>query len=328
MGAAVAVCGLNLPKGFDYNYVCAGSGGDEAMVLKVFSAPVEQSMGSLLSGFKEGDELVLERIEAPHWLEPLGYRFKQDVRSRWPTGPRFQATRRSWSAVVSSGQGWDRREMACILQMTVNPDLRTRDNVELDLRDAKDAASYAHKFNLSHQQGFGKEGDDMPHSDDIRGVRVAAPVGCEVVSTLYPAMIPVGSACTLAVYPAAEVRKFVFDGSEDFLELGQAFFHHATFSSNGKEFVCDLQGVEDDDVGIILVDPVVLRPAPPEVMHIVGAVAPGAVGPPPTLGPTGELFDALHPKCSQLCKAFDPGRRSAKRNVGICGVAGNCGLGR
>jgi len=326
------MCGLSMPKGASlagFNYLCAGSGGgDDAMVLKVFSAPVEESLGALLSGFKPGDELLVERIEAPHWLDPIGARFGERVRSRWPQGPRFQATRRSWSAVVSTGKGWERREMACILQMTVNPDMRTRENVELDLRDAKDTCSYAHKFNLAHQQGFGKEGDAAPVGEDVRGVRVAAPVGCEVVSTCYPAMIPVGSACTLAVYPATEVRKFVFDGSEDFLELGQAFFHHAAFSSNGKEYVCDLQGVDDDDLGLILVDPCVLRSAPPEMMHIVGAVAPGAVGLPQAHGPTGELFDALHPKCSCLCKAFDPGRRSAKRNVGVCGVGGNCGLGR
>lgn len=69
-------------------------------------------------------------------------------------------------------------------------------------------------------------------------IKVAAPVACEVIFSGYPSMVPVGAVCTLTPYAEKDVQKFVFDGhSDEFLELPQAFFHYAAFSSGGKR-VC------------------------------------------------------------------------------------------
>merc|ERR1712125_142689 len=94
-------------------------------------------------------------------------------------------------------------------------------------------------------------------------------------------MLPQGSICTLTCFPSDEIRKFVFDGSEEFHEIPQAFFHYANFSSGGKRSVCDIQGVEtqideDGGCGFILVDPVMVRtsaPAVSELVTLVGAAA-------------------------------------------------------
>merc|ERR1712093_4361 len=99
------------------------------------------------------------------------------------------------------------------------------------------------------------------------------------------------------------------DGSEEFKELPQAFFHYAAWSSGGHELVADLQGVQAADGGILLIDPCVLRKAPPSVADLVGAVAPIAalVSKDQTDGVEGR-FNLLHPKCAQMCKTFDPQR--------------------
>jgi len=71
---------------------------------------------------------------------------------------------------------------------------------------------------------------------------------------------------------------------------------------------------------------VILRAALPGVDDVVRVAAPRALGGEGIVGPTAERFDALHPRCAQLCETFDPHRKSAKRNVGLCGVGGACGL--
>merc|ERR1719253_1025767 len=46
-------------------------------------------------------------------------------------------------------------------------------------------------------------------------------------------------------------------------------------------------------------------------------------------GPTSERFEALHPRCGETCKAFDPQRRSAHGvKKGMCGTNITCGFGR
>ena len=66
-------------------------------------------------------------------------------------------------------------------------------------------------------------------------IKVAAPVACRVMKSYLPAVLPIGATCLLFPYHekeatrsrrgiafAWEVKKFVFDGSEDYLELAQA----------------------------------------------------------------------------------------------------------
>merc|ERR1712070_237357 len=87
---------------------------------------------------------------------------------------------------------------------------------------------------------------------------MGAPVACEVVASSAPDILPRGAACTVTPYQQPEVVKFVFDGADEFSEVPQAFFHFAAFATGGQEFVCDIQGAEDDN-GFHLIDPVVLR---------------------------------------------------------------------
>jgi len=306
-------------------------GHGQALVLQVVRAPIEESLGARLSGYQLNQELLIKQLDTLSGFEPLTLRYKSHTRSKWPQSYRFQASKRSWRATVLSGDGWRQREEACVLQLAAAAEQRSLENVELDLEDAKNAASYAHRFNLYLQQSCGSEAAPaLTEGESLPSVKVAAPVGCQVISSSYPAMIPVGSACTLAPYSASEVRKFVFDGSEDFLELPHAYFHYAAFSSSGKQLVCDIQGCDEDDGAVLFLDPCVLRMDLPTVSGLMGAVVPGA-GPGHAVaseGPTPERFDALHPRCAQLCKAFDPQRKSLKNHAGACGMGGTCGFGR
>lgn len=308
----------------------------QALVLKVVIAPIEASLGACTSGFSVGDEVFVARLETAPGLEPLSFRFREHERQSWPSSHRFQSSRRSWhvNAVGSAGH------RPCVLQMSIMPALRSLENATLDIDDAKDAISYASRFNLYQQQQQQKaEWGELPPC-----IKVAAPVACTVLHSAFPSMVPVGTACTLIPYPLMEVNKYVFDGTEDFLEWPQAFFHYAAYVSNGKQMVCDIQGGELDSGDILLVDPCILRTEMlnvSDLVHVVatsaGAQAVSAVtsdrgGTSATTafaGPTTDRFDRLHPRCAQVCRGFDPQRRSVKKNTGACGmIGGACGLGR
>lgn len=302
---------------------CSDSGSDYALVLRVLGAPIEASLGASLSGFSAGDELGLEKLETVPGLEPLGFRFRERVRSSWPSSYRFQSAKRVWRANVVGNAG----KRPCVLHIAITPEARTLENVELDVADAGDAVVYASRFNLHMEQQAKADGGDVPPS-----LRVAAPVACSVIQSSFPGMIPLGTPCTLTPYPLDEVQKFVFDGTEDFVEMPQAYFHYAAFASNGKHMVCDVQGGELENGDFLLIDPCMLRSELPKVGDVVQAVAVNALAAPtdaPVAGPTPERFDMLHPRCAQVCRSFDPQRRSVKKNVGACGMMGGaCGLGR
>jgi len=324
-------------------------------VLRVVHAPIEDSSGAKLTGFKVDDLLKVEQFLSLPSLDALGWRYREKAKSQWPSSYRFQVLKRSWQAVVVSDSS-SGPQQACILQMAASPDARTLRNVESDVDDARVAASYAARFNRNQRQAvipggaIPSDGSDEPDSsrplleeqkaeaelgdESAPKVRVAATIACEVVTSNYPSMIPAGGYCTLAPYAEKEVQKFVFDGSsDDFSEIPQAYFHYAAFASGGKEFVCDIQGAEEDDGTFLLVDPCILKAGLPTVGQLVGAIAnvPGQTsGPQSISGPTAERFDALHPKCGEACKVFDPQRRSALRNgkTGMCGMGHACGFGR
>merc|ERR1711920_119607 len=129
-------------------------------------------------------------------------------------------------------------------------------------------------------------------------------------------------------YPSPVVKKFVFEGSEDFLELPQAFFHYVAWLSGGREFVADIQGMQDDQ-DVLLVDPVVLRAAKPTLGDIVGAVVSAATTDDngQNVDKSEQRFNVWHPRCGQLCKGFDPQRRSIKDRK-ACGLSlPSCGVG-
>mmetsp|Transcript_159758 Transcript_159758/g.508530 ORF Transcript_159758/g.508530 Transcript_159758/m.508530 type:complete len:292 (+) Transcript_159758:104-979(+) len=200
------------------------SSSNQALVLRVEKSTTEASLGAVLGGFRVGDTLALDHLRVPDGFEPLGARFREGTRSRWPETYRFQVSRRSWRVNVRSESG---TVQSCVLQCAVLPQERTLANAELDFVDAGDAVAYASRFN-SHQQQQA-EGETAPT------VKVAVPAVCSVVESCFPAMIPQGTACTLTPFPDVDVQKFVFDGTEDFLELPQTFFHYAAFSSNGQK---------------------------------------------------------------------------------------------
>lgn len=305
-----------------------GRVGDDALVVRVIRTPIEPHLGSRCSSYQKGQDLRLARLEAPQsFIECLGMRYREHVRSSWPSSFRFQTVHRSWCTSIASFGGLS--EQVCILQMPEEPEDRTLQSVELGVQDAKDAASYAYRFNmfLLRQQGLSEATD----SEKVPGMKVAAPVICEVVHTGYPSMIPTGGLCTLTQYNCREVIKFVFDGSEDFQEMPQAFFHFAAHSSGGKEFVCDLQGDEDEAGNFLLIDPVLLRAGLPGVGDLVSAgmresgMKKEMAG--TSTGPTKERFDQLHPKCAQMCKEFDPQRKGAVKSIGgMCGF-NSCSFG-
>lgn len=312
-------------------------GGSEAdaLVLEVVLAP-EESQGAIPTGLKVGDILEVTSLETPAGLEPLAFRYRESIRSQWPDEYRFQALRRAWQVCVSDGFG--EKAEPLVLQLASRQEDRTIECVQLDLEDAQAAASYAHRFNL-YQGQYAKENAAMAGNEQIPQVKVAAAVGCKVMSSHMPAMIPVGAHCSLSAYPYREISKLVFTGSEDFLEMAQTFFHHVTFSSGGKELVCDIQGFEERDGSLLLLDPCVLRTQKMTVGGLVAGAVAGKAGVAEEhassncLGPSTtsmrDVFDKLHPKCGQLCKVFDPHRGSVKRTFGVCGVdVTTCGLGR
>jgi hypothetical protein len=193
-----------------------------------------------------------------------------------------------------------------------------------DLEDVKDAASHAHRFNLHLSRAHG-DGDSLPC------VKVAVPAACFVIggSSCREELAQPGDAVLLHPYSAQEVQKFVYDGSEDFVELPQAFFHYTACQTSGMHFVCDIQGSEDEHGNILLVDPLVLRAPRPGLGDLLSALPGGsALGSNSApVGPSAELFDQLHPRCGGLCKAFDPQRKRMHQH-GKCGLSQmSCGVG-
>lgn len=308
----------------------------QALTLRVVEVPAGLEADDRPAGAmgKVGAELQVATLDTPAGIDPLTWRYRDGVRQLWPKSYRFQTSRRSWfvKAMGQDDRGYFRPQ-GCVLQMASAPDERTHQNAASDLEDAVATAAYARRFNDHQKEHSG--GDAMPR------IKAAIPVVVEVVSTGYPSLVPTGSICTLTAYPEPEVHKYVFDGRDEFVELPQAFFHYVLFASGGKEFACDLQGMQDDDGDVLLIDTCLLRTKLPTVGDLVSSVA--SVGATPsTAGAsrgdqklfgtglgynTSERFNVLHPQCGPVCKAFDPHRHCSKQKAGMCGTSCACGLG-
>merc|ERR1740138_1419287 len=179
----------------------------------------------------------------------------------------------------------------------MRPEQRTKANAEADLKEAFDAAAHAFRFNMAMARTcLDCEASAMP------GIKVCAPVACTVIGGKAAEFARPGETVLLTWYPAQTVQKFVFDGSEEFLELPQAFFHYTAWSSGGQEQIGDLQGVDDGD-DVLLINPLVLRTAQSAADTEVAC----------------RRFDAWHPRCGPMCRGFDPTRRAreCRRHCGL-----------
>ncbi|CAE8678337.1 unnamed protein product [Polarella glacialis] len=303
------------------------------LALRVAFAPIEESLGARQSPFGAGDEVAITKLQrVPGW-EPLGWRQERCAKQHaaldggkvWP-GPeesRFSTAQRFWGAKVMSSDGkGGLEEHWCLLQVAVAKKDREMEKTKQIVQDADDVAAYAHRFN-DHLTRTCGDGDP----DALPSVRVSAPVACFVIDGCMPEVAQPGESVTLTVLPANQIRKFLFEGGEDFIELPQAFFHYVAWSSGGNELLGDLQGLQDDQ-DILLVDPVVLRTAKAAAKDLLGALMSTDPLEAESVGRAAKRFDLWHPRCGQICKSFDPQRRSihARRACGMslpsCGVGG------
>lgn len=315
--------------------------------LRIFSNPCMESAdgGALCARFLNiGGEVMATEIEKVKGWDALRSRVERSTKERagvlynrgpnatqtnapaklqWPEGYRFNTPRKFWRCkIISQDSQGGFQEHLCMIVVATAPEDRTQANVEVDLKDSQDVASYAARFNKQLTKLYGDNAG-------IPGVKVCAPVGCEVIKSSSSQFAQAGESIAIIPYPFAEVKKFLFDGSEDFLEVPQAFFHHAAWLSSSHEFICDLQGIEDDENNIILVDPCVIRAPKATVGNLLSTLTPGMSqkeNVPHMAADIGsDRFDALHPRCSQLCKTFDPHRRSANAKR-ACGMNISCGV--
>lgn len=308
------------------------------LALRVGYAPGVESAGARLGPFGLGDDIAVTDIKQLSALEPLQWRQQlasgrgsssSSSRSNWPHEDiHFRIEQNCWRAkvVVSDGaSGFE--EHWCVLQVAALPKDRTMGNAQVAVDDGVVAASYAHRFNANTAQLHAEEEGGSFDAETVVGVRVCVPVACYVLGGTAQEVASPGQAITVTKYPYTQVKKFVFDGQQDFLELPHAFFHFTSWMSGGREVVADIQGLEDEDGDIIILDPVILRPAKEQAS--VGSLLSTLT----TSQEDGETlekrrFDLMHPRCGQLCKSFDPFRRSThvRRQCGLsmptCGVGG------
>lgn len=301
----------------DCSWVFSNEDGEAPrLLLRVHNAPIQTSLGAVVSGLKAGDEVDVFDFRTFRGLDALRMRYV-DVHAHpesgpeWPLTYRFTVFRRAWQVDMVDRKTQAIKKM--VLQMAAEPSARSRSNVNKDVDDSKKAAAYAHKFNM---QQLGEDQKDVKEDEINHGVKIAAPAGCEIVDSSFPAMFQPGDFCTLTPYHEDEVEKFLFSGRERFLDLPQALFHYAAWLSNGKELMCDLQGCSDDDGNLILMDPVIIQSGADSAKDVIC----GPVGMP--RGGLPAMFEQLHPRCGQACRVFDPQRTTKGRHVGcgqICG---------
>jgi len=306
------------------------------LALRVVYAPTNGTgAGARFGPYAKDDDIAITLFEQCQGHGPLRWR-QSDSHARdrralaaWPRDDqRFGMQRNFWRAkvMVSDGHG-GYEEYWSLMSCAVAAKDRTVQQMKTIVDDAITAATFADAFNMEiaklHSEEVG--GDPDPYA--VVGVRVCVPVVCQVLGGRALDAAQPGQALLLCLYPHANVQKFVFEGSEDFNELPQAFFHFCVWSSAGKQMVSDIQGVEDEDGDFLIVDPFVLGPTTQREVPNLGefvANARGAVN----AGSVENLrFETWHRRCGQLCKAFDPHRRSAQVRR-ACGLGlPSCGIG-
>mmetsp|Transcript_54656 Transcript_54656/g.97526 ORF Transcript_54656/g.97526 Transcript_54656/m.97526 type:complete len:330 (-) Transcript_54656:154-1143(-) len=326
MGGALSSCQNVIDAAFiqddeELASALAGQYGPQ-LLLRVDAAPLRDGPGVHRSPFQLTDEVTLECLEpVPRSWAPLSWRFDRSAKVRrgevrynfpWPQGDRFSMPYASMRARVEGTNKY------VLLQVCSVQKEQTMERVVANMQDSKEVAYHAENFNKyiaqsPHAPGFGH---------DAPNVRVCAPVGCRVLDSRIPQLVNKGGVVTITDYPAKDVDKFIFDGTEQFMEIPQAFFHHVTWATAGSSMLFDLQGSQTEDGDVLLVDPCVLRASKVGVGDIFAAAT--SQDPRPQAdGPTDQMFEVLHRQCGQLCKGFDPNRRGAKVRR-MCGVP-SCG---
>lgn len=99
-----------------------------------------------------------------------------------PDSGRFLQAQRIWGAVVhAEGADGNMEEHFCLLQVAVSSKDRSMECVTAAVDDARDAGSYAHRFNqyVANTCGEG-DPDSVPH------IKVCASVACYVLGSALP----------------------------------------------------------------------------------------------------------------------------------------------
>eukprot|EP00927_Polykrikos_kofoidii_P048975 TRINITY_DN4312_c0_g1_i1.p1 TRINITY_DN4312_c0_g1~~TRINITY_DN4312_c0_g1_i1.p1 ORF type:complete len:370 (+),score=73.55 TRINITY_DN4312_c0_g1_i1:122-1111(+) len=308
------------------------------LILRIGTPPAKDLTGARNTPFGPGDEVAVVNLEQVKGWEPLRWRFEQNARERsmvgqrkplWTDGSRCGLQRRYWRAHIFSSDGKGGIEQhVTLLEVFAEKSDRTLEKVQVDIDDAKSAAQHAHRFNAHLARSLGGDVGATAAEGDVPAVKIAVPVGCYVVGGVASSVAAPGDMVSICSFSADEVRKFVFDGREEFHEVPQAFFHYTACQTGGHQFVCDVQGIEEEDGNFLLVDPLVLRTPKAGITDLLGAIVPGksAANEVPSEAPNAERFDQFHPRCGCLCKAFDPQRRSAQQRK-HCGMGVSCGVG-
>eukprot|EP00913_Durusdinium_trenchii_P025488 g23926.t1 len=232
---------------------------DMQLALRVVFAPMEGK-----NSLKMGDEFLISNIKkVPGW-EPLSWRQERDLSGErvaqqhatgksavWPSlsESRFARPMRHWSveAYGSDGKGGV-RSLRGLLQVAHLRKDRELEQVKAAVHEISAVADYARRFN-HHLDGFDGE---------VPTIRVATSMACFVLDGIAPDVVDAGDTAVLTLFDEKEVTKFVFEGSEDFVELPHSFFHFVLWNSGGQDLVADLQGAQHEDE-FILVDPVLLK---------------------------------------------------------------------
>jgi len=349
--------GIVACKSFDFNCIpqnahtcpCAPetieyNDGVARVSLRVDHAPIHDSEGAIVSGFAVGDIVSVRDLRKLEGLEPLGWRYHDQIRSKWPRNHCFQDKRSSYMCAVT---GRDQKEIPCVLQVA---DIENRSELfdsvaELSIErsrthvdNAMTAADHASRFNMQMFQSLrinagslGRAQDEESANLPVPTVKVCAPVACEVMATSYANILPRGASCTITPYRFTEVHKFIFygNGYDEYAEIPQAFFHYTAFVSRCEELLCDIQGHEGDVGCYELINPVVFTADKADIsdiiFHHIMRSEPDArtIDRDKKQGESTfkeDRFDALHPRCGQLCQIFDPLRKGVRGQNGYCGT--------
>jgi len=288
------------------------------LTMRVVRMPVAPSEGASEIDIEVGNVVEVCDLSTSQETEVLNWRFnvkRRDDRTQkrntmskedvdlppWPSQRCFSVHQRFWRVELPDKPG-----QFGILQMASDPAERTLEGLDEDTAACTALANYAHKFN--NQQAVEHASDPPP------AIKIATPICCQVETSGFTSMFSVGDFLVLYILPTVqEIEKFIFNGADIYSELPQAFFHFVTLSSGGKDLAYDLQGIEEQNGDIFLVNPAILKVHDRKDALPVCGIVSGSER------LEWNHFQALHPKCSQLCKAFDPHRAVRLGRGFMCG---------